>query len=153
MEERTQSLRMTQEQLVRHERLAAIGEFSASIVHELRNPLSSVMGAAALHLGSVSIVQALQVTTLVFSLPLSTVGGRERPSRRDLAAASGVIRQQAERWQSARLDFQGDLNIISKELRDEIRKNKPLPVDCRPDADRVRSLGNAIDSADKAIAR
>jgi drug/metabolite transporter (DMT)-like permease len=46
--------------------------------------------AAALHLGSVSIVQALQVTTLVFSLPLSTVGRRERPSRRDLAAASAV---------------------------------------------------------------
>jgi drug/metabolite transporter (DMT)-like permease len=38
----------------------------------------------------VSIVQALQVTTLVFSLPLSTVGRRERPSRRDMAAASAV---------------------------------------------------------------
>lgn len=46
--------------------------------------------AAALHLGSVSIVQALQVTTLVFSLPLSTVGRRERPSRRDMAAATAV---------------------------------------------------------------
>jgi hypothetical protein len=71
----------------------------------------------------------------------------------DLTFATGVIREQAEKAQTARLDFQTDLNVISKELRDEIRKNKPLPVDCRPDADRVRSLGNAIDSADKAIAR
>lgn len=42
VEERTQSLRETQKQLVRHERLAAIGEFSASIVHELRNPLTAI---------------------------------------------------------------------------------------------------------------
>lgn len=71
----------------------------------------------------------------------------------DLVAVSGVIREQAEKSQAARLEFRTDLNVISKELRDEIRKNKPLPVDCRPDADRVRSLGNAIDSANKAIAR
>jgi signal transduction histidine kinase len=32
----------TQEQLVQSERLAAIGEFVASIVHEIRNPLSAV---------------------------------------------------------------------------------------------------------------
>lgn len=46
--------------------------------------------AAALHLGSVSIVQSLQVTTLVFSLPLSTVGRRERPRLRDVLAAAAV---------------------------------------------------------------
>lgn len=40
--ERTLSLQQAQEQLVRHERLAAIGEFAASIVHELRNPLTAI---------------------------------------------------------------------------------------------------------------
>lgn len=52
--------------------------------------LAYLVQAAALHLGSVSVVQSLQVTTLVFSLPLSTVGRRERPRRRDLLAAAGV---------------------------------------------------------------
>lgn len=52
--------------------------------------LAYLVQAAALHLGTVSVVQSLQVTTLVFSLPLSTVGRRERPSRRDVLAASAV---------------------------------------------------------------
>ncbi|HET8616232.1 MAG TPA: DMT family transporter [Actinomycetales bacterium] len=52
--------------------------------------LAYLVQAAALHLGSISVVQSLQVTTLVFSLPLSTVGRRERPRVRDLLAASSV---------------------------------------------------------------
>ncbi len=37
-----QSLRESQKQLVQSERLAAIGELAASVVHEIRNPLSAV---------------------------------------------------------------------------------------------------------------
>ncbi len=43
-----------------------------------------------LYLGSVAVVQALQVTTLLFTLPLATVGRPERPSSRDLLAAASV---------------------------------------------------------------
>ena len=39
---RTLELRMAQAQLIEHERLAAIGEFAAMIVHEIRNPLTTV---------------------------------------------------------------------------------------------------------------
>ena len=39
---RTKDLEDAQEKLVMHERLAAIGEFASSIVHELRNPLSAI---------------------------------------------------------------------------------------------------------------
>lgn len=74
-----------------------LADFAGRLVRDRRwfagwvlGTLAYLVQAAALHLGSVSIVQALQVTTLVFSLPLSTVGRRERPSRRDLAAASAV---------------------------------------------------------------
>ncbi|MFT7432430.1 MAG: signal transduction histidine kinase [Alphaproteobacteria bacterium] len=42
VEERTNELKMAQEQLVLSERLAAIGEFASSVAHELRNPLSSI---------------------------------------------------------------------------------------------------------------
>jgi len=35
-------LKLSQEKLVEHERLAAIGEFTAMIVHEVRNPLTTI---------------------------------------------------------------------------------------------------------------
>ncbi len=40
---RTEELRVAQIKLVEQERLAAIGEFAATIVHEIRNPLTTVM--------------------------------------------------------------------------------------------------------------
>ena len=40
---RTEELRVAQIKLVEQERLAAIGEFAATIVHEIRNPLTTIM--------------------------------------------------------------------------------------------------------------
>ncbi len=40
---RTEELRVAQVKLVAQERLAAMGEFAATIVHEIRNPLTTVM--------------------------------------------------------------------------------------------------------------
>jgi two-component system sensor kinase FixL len=42
VEERTRELREAQDQLIRTERLAALGQFSATMAHELRNPLNVV---------------------------------------------------------------------------------------------------------------
>ena len=42
VEQRTKELRDAQEKLVRREKLAAIGQFGASVGHELRNPLSVI---------------------------------------------------------------------------------------------------------------
>jgi signal transduction histidine kinase len=39
---RTEELKATQAQLIKQERLAAIGEFAATIVHEVRNPLTTI---------------------------------------------------------------------------------------------------------------
>ncbi|MDJ0619427.1 MAG: ATP-binding protein [Calothrix sp. MO_192.B10] len=39
---RTEELRVAQAKLVEQERLAAIGEFAASIIHEIRNPFSTI---------------------------------------------------------------------------------------------------------------
>jgi hypothetical protein len=46
--------------------------------------------AAALHQGSVAVVQSLQVTTLLFTLPLSTLGRPERPRIQDWLAGGAV---------------------------------------------------------------
>ncbi len=42
VEERTEALRETQSDLVRKERLAAIGELTGTVSHELRNPLGTI---------------------------------------------------------------------------------------------------------------
>jgi len=45
VEERTKQLKEAQQQLVKSERLAAIGELAAMIGHDLRNPLTGIAGA------------------------------------------------------------------------------------------------------------
>jgi PAS domain S-box-containing protein len=45
VEERTHELREAQEQLVRHEKLAVLGQMASSVGHELRNPLSVITSA------------------------------------------------------------------------------------------------------------
>ena len=52
--------------------------------------LAYLVQGAALHLGSVAVVQSLQVTTLLFTLPLSTVGRPERPRLQDWLAGGAV---------------------------------------------------------------
>jgi signal transduction histidine kinase len=48
--DRTIELQLAQEQLIERERLAAIGEFTAMIVHEVRNPLTTIeMGLKYAH--------------------------------------------------------------------------------------------------------
>jgi len=47
VQERTQELREAQESLVKKERLATLGQLTATVSHELRNPLASLM--ASLH--------------------------------------------------------------------------------------------------------
>ena len=46
--------------------------------------------AAALNLGSVSVVQSLQVTTLIFTLPLAGIGSPVRPRLRDWVGAGTI---------------------------------------------------------------
>jgi PAS domain S-box-containing protein len=46
VEERTRELKKSQEQLLRAQRLAVIGELSGMVGHDLRNPLTSIAGAA-----------------------------------------------------------------------------------------------------------
>jgi PAS domain S-box-containing protein len=45
VEKRTEQLKQTQAKLVKSERLATIGELAAMVGHDLRNPLTGIMGA------------------------------------------------------------------------------------------------------------
>lgn len=46
LQEANQALRDTQEQLIRTEKLATIGKLAAGIAHEVKNPLTSILGFA-----------------------------------------------------------------------------------------------------------
>ena len=46
VQERTKDLQETQDRLIRSQRLAAIGELSGGVAHELRNPLGAIKNAA-----------------------------------------------------------------------------------------------------------
>jgi two-component system NtrC family sensor kinase len=48
VEERTQALRAAQDQLVRTEKLSSLGKLSASIAHEINNPLAGILTFAKL---------------------------------------------------------------------------------------------------------
>jgi two-component system NtrC family sensor kinase len=48
VEDRTAALRMAQEQLVRTEKLSSLGKLSASIAHEINNPLAGILTFAKL---------------------------------------------------------------------------------------------------------
>jgi drug/metabolite transporter (DMT)-like permease len=52
--------------------------------------LAFFVQAAALNLGSVSVVQSLQVTTLIFTLPLAGIGQPVRPRARDWLGAGAI---------------------------------------------------------------
>ena len=45
LEEQQQGLKVMQEQLIRSDRLATVGELAASLAHDLRNPLTGISGA------------------------------------------------------------------------------------------------------------
>jgi signal transduction histidine kinase len=46
VEERTQELRATQEQLLQSEKLASIGQLAAGVAHEINNPMGVILGFA-----------------------------------------------------------------------------------------------------------
>ena len=57
---RTQELREAQSQLIAKERLAAIGEFTSMIVHEIRNPLTTIKMALDVLLRRVELPESAQ---------------------------------------------------------------------------------------------
>ena len=68
-------------------------------------------------------------------------GYKEAANSMKEAAASATIEKDSTN---------AKLNEISKQLKVIVAK-KPLPVDCKPDTDRVQSLNQAIDIANQSI--
>lgn len=70
----------------------------------------------------------------------------------DLTTAIGKINAAATGYATSARTLDASLDTLTKELRNERTKN-PLPADCKPTAERMRSLAAAVDAANKAAAR
>jgi hypothetical protein len=75
------------------------------------------------------------------------------------AQATGALttlKADADAIHKAATEYAGIQNTLAPKfdaLTKELRNAKPLPVDCKPDAVRVRNLDSAIDAANQAIPR
>lgn len=111
VEERTRELKLAQQQLLRSQRLAAVGDLSAGLAHEVNNPLSTIVGNAQLLLGqemagSVTPVavgmlkdvleQALRISDIVKDLQAMADSHRAGLSRVDVGSLLERVVQQRQ---------------------------------------------------------
>jgi signal transduction histidine kinase/CheY-like chemotaxis protein len=78
VEERTRELIQTRDNLVRSERLAGLGRLSASIGHEINNPLSYVIGNLNYVCDELADEQSVRQDALIESAIRDALGGAER---------------------------------------------------------------------------
>jgi signal transduction histidine kinase len=140
---RTEELQRTQARLIERERLAAIGEFAAMIVHEIRNPMTTIrMGLdyfqrisqaeadrerAGLAIAEVNRLQKLLEEILLYAKPqmleVTEFGIQELmdellPSLREMPAARD---RQIEGITATNLKLQGDRDKLKQVLINLIR--------------------------------
>jgi two-component system sensor histidine kinase HydH len=152
--ESNRTLRRTQASLRRSERLAALGQLTAGLAHELRNPLGTIKASAemltkestkkrpdvmsemASYIGSeVDRINNLVASFLDFARPLQI-----RPMKADLASAiNDVVRQQAD---------------LARSREIEVRTNLPKePIEFDFDAEMLKvAISNLLQNAIQASA-
>jgi PAS domain S-box-containing protein len=147
--ERTAELRATQDELLRKERLSTLGKLTATVAHELRNPLSAIRN-------SMHVLRGLAgESNLVYGRPLGRI---ERCVTRcdhiisdliDYSHARKLTRRviRLDEWLRACLDGRE----IAEDIALELRLDAP-GVTVRLDGDRFASaIVNLVDNAAQAI--
>ncbi|BAY89554.1 MULTISPECIES: ATP-binding protein [unclassified Tolypothrix] len=151
VENRTAELRAVQAKLVEQERLAAIGEFSSIIVHEIRNPLTTmVMGLK--YFKKTILTEASQER---LSLALSEAGRLERLLSEILLYAKPQVLQLCELDVN---DFIQELLLTIQEMPEALnRKIEFIPassvVKISGDRDKLKQVFiNIVRNACEAVA-
>ena len=67
------------------------------------------------------------------------------------ADVSRKVNEAATEHVSKTYELKKEIDILKKELADA-KKNRPLPVECRPDSERLRVLVEAVHTANRAAA-
>lgn len=108
--------------------------------------------AAALSAGTAWQVQAWRADARVAVLQKGVsdnAATQARAALDDLTAAAANINKAAAAAQADNKALAVQLAAIRKDLKNA----KPLPADCKPDADRLRSLTRAVEASNAAAAR
>lgn len=97
-------------------------------------------------------LKAMQAEVAISSLELTHAREREQQANAalvSLKADADAVRQAAAEYAAIEIILAPKIAALTKELRSA----KPLPLDCMPDAYRVRNLDAAIDAANQTIPR
>ena len=65
--------------------------------------------------------------------------------------ATKMINEESNQYVRKTYELKKDIDTLQKELADA-KKNRTLPVECRPDPDRLRVLAEAVHTANRAAA-
>jgi len=104
VEERTRALQETQAQLIQSEKLASLGKLSASIAHEINNPLSGILTSAKLLARKLKTGPASDETLAAVSKSLALI---ERETERCTAIVRNLLdfaRQRESSFQEVNLN-------------------------------------------------
>ncbi len=149
VDERTRELEAAQDELLRKERLSTLGQLTATVAHELRNPLSAIRNTLF------TLKDSLSRTELDFDRPLGRM-------ERSIARCDGII---SDLLDYARIRELRCRVVIGDQWLDEMLAEHPMPAGiariqqfgasgCRVniDGDRMRQVViNLLDNAVQAM--
>ena len=126
VEERTRELMQTRDNLARAERLAALGRLSASIGHEINNPLSYVIGNLNYICEELNDEQSERQDALIASAVEDALGGAERIRRivAELRAFGSSSERDARRPVDVNQLLEEALKVARGETRHRVRLDR-----------------------------
>ena len=124
VEDRTRELMLTRDNLVRSERLAGLGRLSASIGHEINNPLSYVIGNLNYLCDELADDQSVRQDALIESAVRDALGGAERIRR--IVGELRAFNLSSERDERRPVDIAEVLESATQLARGEIRHHARL---------------------------
>lgn len=124
VDERTRELMLARDNLVRSERLAGLGRLSASIGHEINNPLSYVIGNLSYVCDELADEQSVRQDALIESAVRDALGGAERIRR--IVSELRAFNLSAVRDGRRAVDLAETLEAATQLVRGEVRHRARL---------------------------
>lgn len=124
VDERTRELMLTRDNLVRSERLAGLGRLSASIGHEINNPLSYVIGNLNYVCDELADEQSVRQDALIEGAVRDALGGAERIRR--IVSELRAFNLSSEHEARRAVDVSEALDAAAQLARGEIRHRARL---------------------------